>query len=91
MHQSEQRYGWQVGERDGLAREFFNTPDKARALEIMDELNISYIYVGKLERTVYDEAGLQKFDEMATEETLRLVFENPEVKIYKAVPPRPTP
>ncbi|MBC8447213.1 MAG: hypothetical protein H8D78_05640, partial [Chloroflexi bacterium] len=30
-HQNEQRYASQVGERDGKARDFFNTPDVSRA------------------------------------------------------------
>jgi uncharacterized membrane protein len=53
-HQNEQRYGSQVGERDGQAREFFNTPDIARALQLIRELHVSYVYVGQLERAVYD-------------------------------------
>ncbi len=85
MHQSEQRYGWQVGERDGLTREFFNTTDLDRTRELLAEMHIAYIYVGKLERTVYDQLGLQKFDEMAENGEVRLVFENPEVKIYRVV------
>ena len=85
MHQSEQRYGWQVGERDGLTREFFNTTDIDRTRELIDQMYISYIYIGKLERTVYDQMGLRKFDEMADNGEVRLVFENPEVKIYRVV------
>lgn len=85
MHQSEQRYGEQVGERDGLGRELYNTPGMERALHIIDELHISYIYVGKLERTVYDQMGIEKFDRMAEDGTLGLVFENPEVKIFEVI------
>jgi uncharacterized membrane protein len=83
MHQNEQRYDWQVGERDGLAREFYNSPSAERALQIIEELHISFIYVGKLERTVYDGVGIDKFDRMAAARQLRLVFSNPEVKIYE--------
>lgn len=84
-HQSEQRYGWQVGQRDGRAKEFFNTPDLNRARELIRQLNISYIYVGQLERTVYDSGGLAKFERMREAGELELVYENSEVKIYRVV------
>ena len=83
MHQSEQRYDWQVGERDGLVRELYDSPSAKRATQIIDELGISYIYSGKLERTVYNPVGLAKFDQMAEQGQLQLVYENPEVKIYR--------
>jgi len=82
-HQSEQRYGLQVGERDGQARDFFNTPDVSRALQLIRELHVSYIYVGQLEHTVYDPIGLAKFDRMQEEGYLDLVYENERVKIYR--------
>jgi len=85
MHQSEQRYPHQVGERDGKVREFFNTPDLIRARQLIEELRISYIYIGQLERTVYSSAGLAKFDRMAEEGDLRLIYTNERVRIYKVV------
>src|SRR5439155_3816125 len=48
MHQSEQRYAEDVGERDGQAREFFNTRDSARAMDLIRTLHIHYVYVGQL-------------------------------------------
>jgi len=82
-HQSEQRYDWQVGERDGEARDFFNTPDIDRALQLIRKLRISYIYIGQLECTVYDAAGLAKFERMTEEGYMDLVYENERVKIYR--------
>ncbi len=82
-HQNEQRYASQVGERDGQARDFFNTPDINRALQLIRELHVSYIYVGQLEHTVYDAAGLAKFDEMVQRGELEVVYENERVKIYR--------
>ena len=82
-HQSEQRYAWQVGERDGEAREFFNTPSIDRALQLIRKLRISYIYIGQLERTVYDPKGLAKFDEMVRRGELEVVYENERVRIYR--------
>ena len=82
-HQNEQRYALQVGERDGKARDFFNTPDISRALQLIRELHVSYIYVGQLEHTVYDAAGLAKFDEMVQQGELEVVYENEMTRIYR--------
>ncbi len=82
-HQNEQRYASQVGERDGKARDFFSTPDISRALQLIRELRVSYIYVGQLEHAVYDTAGLAKFDEMVQRGELEVVYENERVKIYQ--------
>ena len=84
-HQNEQRYGSQVGERDGQAREFFNTSDISRALQLIRELHVSYIYVGQLEHAVYDPIGLAKFDEMVQRGDLEVVYENGMVKIYQVI------
>ncbi len=82
-HQNEQRYASQVGERDGQARDFFNTPDVSRALDLIRELHISYIYVGQLEHAVYDSAGLAKFDQMVQRGDLEVVYENERTRIYE--------
>jgi len=82
-HQNEQRYGSQVGGRDGKAREFFNTSNISRVLQLIGELHVSYIYVGQLEHTVYDAAGLAKFDDMVQQGELEVVYENEKVKIYQ--------
>jgi uncharacterized membrane protein len=83
MHQGEQRYSDDVGKRDGEAREFFNSPDSARAMDLVRQLHIDYIYIGQLERVTYDEAGLAKFDAMLKAGVLAMAYENPMVKIYR--------
>jgi uncharacterized membrane protein len=83
LHQNEQRPPWQIGERDGLVREFWNTPDVGRGLQLMRELNISYIYVGQLERVTYPPEGLAKFDQMAAQGYLHIPFRNERVVIYR--------
>jgi YYY domain-containing protein len=83
QHAGEQRYGWQVGQRDGEVRDFYTTSDIGRTLELIRNLDISYIYVGKLERTVYDPIGLAKFDRMVKEGYLTVPYSNKEVKVYK--------
>ena len=83
-HQSEQRYGdVQVGPRETLAREFFTTPDIGRAQQIINDMHVSYIYIGKLERTVYPSEGIAKFEQMAEQGLLTVVYSNEEVTIYQ--------
>ncbi|MEZ4555451.1 MAG: DUF2298 domain-containing protein [Caldilineaceae bacterium] len=84
MHASEQRYGDEVGQRDGLHREFWRTPDIARTEELIDQLDIALIYVGQLERKVHPE-GVDKLAQMAADGLLTVIYENERVTIY-AVP-----
>jgi uncharacterized membrane protein len=84
-HQNEQRYDWQVGQRSGDTETFYRTTDLGEARQLIDKLNISYVYVGQLERTVYPEEGLDKFEDMRGFGDMALVFQNPRVKIYEVL------
>jgi YYY domain-containing protein len=86
MHESEQRYGWQVGERSGRANAFFITSDLAQTLSIIQELHIEYIYLGPLERTQYPVAD-QKFERLAASGSLSVAYENDAVTIYRVSQP----
>jgi uncharacterized membrane protein len=81
MHEGEQRYGEQVGPRDGLHREFWSTPDVGRTQQIIDELDIALVYAGQLERHQHPE-GVQKIAQMAAQGLLTPVFENERTTIY---------
>jgi YYY domain-containing protein len=81
MHASEQRYGDLVGQRDGLHREFWNTADVARTIELMDELDVAVIYVGQLERYQH-RAGVEKLEQMADDGLLVPIYSNERVTIY---------
>jgi uncharacterized membrane protein len=81
MHEGEQRYGDEVGYRNGLHREIWDTPDIIRTQQILDELRIDLIYVGPLEQMLHP-AGAAKFAQMAAEGLLRVVFGNEGVTIY---------
>jgi uncharacterized membrane protein len=85
-HVTEQRYAEQVGMRDGLHREFWSTVDVARTEELVDQLQITLIYLGQLERYHHPES-VQKLANMATEGRLEVLYENEGVVIY-AVPGR---
>jgi len=84
-HQSEQRYDWQVGERSEDAETFYRTTDLVQAKELITKMNISYVYVGQLERTIYPFEGLDKFEDMRGWGEVALVYENPGVKIYQVL------
>ena len=83
MHQGEQRYADDVGRRDGEARDFFNTKDSARAMDLIRSLHIRYVYIGQLERIQYDAGGIAKFDAMSRAGVLEVAYENLKVKIYR--------
>jgi uncharacterized membrane protein len=85
-HVSEQRYGDQVGVRDGLHREFWSSMSIERTEELIQQLQIALIYVGQLERYHHPE-GAQKLEKMASEGRLVVLYENEGVVIY-AVPER---
>jgi uncharacterized membrane protein len=86
MHEGEQRYGEQLGPRDALYREFWNTPDIARTQQIIDELDIALVYVGQLEQYQHP-AAVQKLAQMAAQGALTPLFINERTTIY-AVPGR---
>jgi uncharacterized membrane protein len=83
LHQNEQRYSWQISNRDLLVNEFWNTPDPNRTLQLIDDLNIGYIYVGQVERATHGNTVGDKFEQLRRQGHLELVFENAKTKIYK--------
>ena len=81
-HQGEQRYSFQVGQREADAREFFSTADISRAQQLMQKMAVRYIYIGQLERTVYPPEGIAKFEQMAQQGLLNVPYRNQSVTIY---------
>jgi uncharacterized membrane protein len=84
-HQNEQRYDWQVGPRSDDANALYRTTDIEEARELISKMDVSYIYVGQLERSVYPAEGLDKFELLRGEGELDLVYENPGVQVYQVV------
>ncbi|MEZ4658210.1 MAG: hypothetical protein R2911_11615 [Caldilineaceae bacterium] len=81
FHEGEQRYGDVVGQRQGQQTEFWNTPDRARTLELIRELHVGLIYVGQIEEYLHPE-GVKKIKSMAADGELSLLYENDRVTIY---------
>lgn len=82
MHESEQRYAWQVGERSGKANDLFHTANLERTLDLLRELDVEYVYIGPLERTQYPHAA-GKFEQLAFRRYLSVAYQNEQVTIYK--------
>lgn len=83
QHQGEQRFGEQTGPREALGREFWETTDLARLRQIIAELGVDYIYIGQLERILFNEAQLAKFDVLVELGEAQIVFQNDGVTILK--------
>ena len=84
MHEGEQRYSKDVGERHGKLSEFWNTEDLGRIEALIDELEIGLIYVGQLERQQHPGAE-SRLAQLERPGFLESVYRNPEVTIY-AIP-----
>ncbi|HUS14210.1 MAG TPA: DUF2298 domain-containing protein [Chloroflexia bacterium] len=83
LHQDEQRYDWQVGERRNDMQNFFTTDNISRTLLILNKYDIEYVYVGQIERLAYKNSptGLTKFQDMQGK-YLDVAFSNDLVTIY---------
>jgi uncharacterized membrane protein len=75
--------GTTVDRRRDDVRECYDTTDVTRALDILARYDVRYVYVGEYERAYYDLEGLAKFDTMAAEGLLRVVYEARGVRIYE--------
>jgi uncharacterized membrane protein len=61
-----------------VIEELYSTTDAQRTLTLLDEYDITYVYVGPLERREWPAPGLQKFDSL-----LEIVYDHDGVTIYK--------
>jgi len=86
MHASEQRSGEIVSAREAQHREFWETPDIGRTLALIEELDVTLIYSGQLERYLHP-GGVQKLEDMAALELLEPIYINERTTIF-AVPGR---
>jgi YYY domain-containing protein len=88
-HQVQQRFGvlpaTTVEWRRSDVNECYNTTDVSSAQEILARYGVRYIYVGQYEWAYYDPAGLDKFDQMAGDGLLQVVYDAQGVKIYEVV------
>jgi len=63
----------------------YNVPGTMVAEELLQKYGVRYVIVGPLEQAYYDPLGLEKFERMAGEGSLRPVFRNQGVTIYEVL------
>jgi YYY domain-containing protein len=64
--------------REPDIEEIYNSLDPSAALTLMDKYDITYVYVGPLERSKYDPRALEKFERF-----MNVVYRNDGVTIYR--------
>jgi YYY domain-containing protein len=78
-HQSQWRGNYEEpARREPEIDLIYNTSDIAQAQALLDKYNVSYVYVGPLERKRYSPQGLNKFDRF-----MKNVFQQDDVAIYQ--------
>ncbi len=82
LHESEQRDPQAVYRRDLDVAQIYRTTDTQEALRLLSLYQVRYIYAGPIERAVYGDAGLFKFQQM-TGSFLDVAFRNDQVTIYR--------
>lgn len=81
-HQSQWRGNYdEPARREPEIDLIFNTPDPAQAQQLLDKYNVTYVYVGPLERERYAPQGLRKFEKIMT-----VAFQKDDVTIYRRNP-----
>jgi uncharacterized membrane protein len=87
-HQVQQRAGVggnMVEWRRADVNACYSTVDVDEAIGILERYGVRYVYVGGYERAYYSQMGLAKFDDLAEEGVLDLVYDVEGVKIYEVV------
>jgi YYY domain-containing protein len=78
-HENQWRGSYEIqGAREPDIETIYNTPDPQAALTLLDKYDITYVYVGPVERSTYDPRGLEKFERFT-----EVVYQNDGVTIYK--------
>jgi YYY domain-containing protein len=94
-HEGEQRYGAEVGVRVSDVQTIYATTDPQQALDLIHKYDVQYIYLGQLERATCGDFGgqpgnplpaaaISKFNAMVGT-SLQIVYQNPDVTIYKVI------
>jgi YYY domain-containing protein len=78
-HENQWRGSYEIqGAREPDIETIYNTLDPQAVLTLLDKYDITYVYVGPVERSTYDPRGLQKFEQLT-----EVVYRNDGVTIYK--------
>ena len=83
MHEREQRPAKEVAARETDVARMYNTTDISDFESIASEYGVRYVYVGQLERSVYANQGLEKFEQMVALGRATRVYTNAKTVIYQ--------
>jgi YYY domain-containing protein len=87
FHQRQQRtldpMGRLVEMRNSNVNAFYETHSIGTAWQILQFYNVDYIIVGKMERAYYNREGLAKFDQMADDGMLEVVWHEGDSIVYR--------
>ena len=81
-----QQRGYPPGEiaaRKAAVETIYSHPGADAVERLLRRYHVGYVYIGRLERKTYPQAGLTKFG--LARDLFHLVYENPEVRIYSVV------
>jgi len=78
--------GEEAARRERDVDEIYSGQDLQRTLELLEKYDVTYVYVGPLERGKYSAASLEKFDTL-----LDVVFQQGAVTIYRESRPPQSP
>lgn len=79
-----------VEQRVANINAFYTTPDSAVAMTILNHYNVKYVIVSDFERAYYRADSLAKFDRMAEEGLLKVVYKEGNSVIYEVIGARQT-
>ena len=86
-HQRQQRCGLNpcdaVTARIVDVNKIYTSTDATETLQLLNDYDVKYVYVGELEHNYYPDSGLIKFQGLAAVGKLTVVYENQEVTVYE--------
>jgi uncharacterized membrane protein len=85
-HERQQRSivpGIVIDRRISHVRELYTNPDLARTEELLSLYKVKYVIVGALERAYYGAPAQAKFDTLAEQGKVRVVYDKDGVRIYE--------
>jgi YYY domain-containing protein len=86
-HQRQQRCGLNpcdaVTARIVDVNRIYTSTDATETLQLLNDYDVKYVYVGELEHNYYPDSGLRKFQGLAAVGKLTVVYENQEVTVYE--------
>ena len=81
LHVNEQRDPAAAARRDADVDQFYRTTDTETTLRFLARYGVDYVYVGGVERAIYPEAGLAKFNQLS-DTYLQPLYDASGVQIY---------